>query len=71
MTGTPESSIKSGFMEKPGIEPAIPGLDGIGPKIGKIAANCLSSVIADLIYKNINSGSFPSQLKSAKVFPIY
>ena len=47
------------------------GLDGIGPKIRKIAANCLSPVIADLIYKNINSGSFPGQLKSAKVFPPY
>ena len=26
MTGTPEGSTKSGFMEKPEIEPAIPGL---------------------------------------------
>lgn len=47
------------------------GLDGIGPKIIKLAANCLSPVIADLINKSINSGSFPSQMKSAKVFPIY
>ena len=30
MTGTPEGSIKSGFMEKPGIEPATPGLQDIG-----------------------------------------
>ena len=30
MTGTPEGSTKSGFMEKPGIEPATPGLQGIG-----------------------------------------
>ena len=29
MTGTPEGSIKSGFMEKLGIEPATPGLQGI------------------------------------------
>ena len=29
MTGTPEGSNKSGFMEKPGIEPATPGLQGI------------------------------------------
>ena len=29
MTGTPEGSTESGFMEKPGIEPAIPGLQGI------------------------------------------
>ena len=29
MTGTPKGSTKSGFMEKPGIKPAIPGLQGI------------------------------------------
>ena len=29
MTGTHEGSTKSGFMEKPGIEPATPGLQGI------------------------------------------
>ena len=29
MTGTPEGSTESGFMEKPGIEPATPGLHGI------------------------------------------
>ena len=29
MTGAPEGSTESGFMEKPGIEPAIPGLQGI------------------------------------------
>ena len=29
MTGTSEGSTKSGFMEKPGIEPATPGLQGI------------------------------------------
>ena len=26
---TPEGSTESGFMEKPGIEPATPGLQGI------------------------------------------
>ena len=30
MTGTPEGSTESGFMEKPGIEPATPGLQDIG-----------------------------------------
>ena len=30
MTGTPEGSTESGFMEKPGIEPASPGLQDIG-----------------------------------------
>ena len=29
MTGTPEGSTESGFMEKPGIEPATTGLQGI------------------------------------------
>ena len=29
MTGTPEGSTESGFMEKQGIEPATPGLQGI------------------------------------------
>ena len=29
MAGTPEGSTESGFMEKPGIEPATPGLQGI------------------------------------------
>ena len=29
MTGTPEGSTKSGFMEKLGIEPATPGLQSI------------------------------------------
>ena len=30
MTGTPEGSTESGFMEKPGIQPATPGLQDIG-----------------------------------------
>ena len=30
MTGTPEGSTESGFMEKPGIEPATPGLQDTG-----------------------------------------
>ena len=29
ITGTPEGSTESGFMEKPGIEPATHGLQGI------------------------------------------
>ena len=29
MTGTPEGSTESGFMEKQGIETATPGLQGI------------------------------------------
>ena len=30
MTGTPEGSTESIFMEEPGIEPATPGLQDIG-----------------------------------------
>ena len=30
MTGTPEGSTESGFLEEPGIEPATPGLQDIG-----------------------------------------
>ena len=30
MTGATEGSTESGFMEKPGIEPATPGLQGSG-----------------------------------------
>ena len=30
LTGTPEGSTESGFMEKLGIEPATPGLQDIG-----------------------------------------
>ena len=47
------------------------GLDGLGPKIIKSAACILSPIIAALIYKRKSSGTFPSQLKCAKVFPIF
>ena len=47
------------------------GLDGLGPKIIKLAANSLSLHIAALINKSIISGTFPSELKCAKVFPIF
>ena len=35
MTGTPEGSTESGFMEKLGIEPATPGLQGIHEWVDK------------------------------------
>ena len=47
------------------------GLDGIGPKIIKLAVNIVSPIIAKLINKSINSGSFPDQMKVAKVYPIF
>ena len=47
------------------------GLDGIGPKIIKLAAGSLSPSIAALINKSLATGQFPSQLKQAKIFPIF
>ena len=47
------------------------GLDGLGPRIIKLAANSISPFIATLINKSIISGTFPSQLKYAKVFPVF
>ena len=47
------------------------GLDGIGPRIIKRAAQSLSPSIAMLINKSIAIGQFPSQMKLAKVLPIY
>ena len=45
------------------------GLDGLNPKIIKLAANSLSLYIAAPINKSIISGTFPSELKCAKLFP--
>ena len=49
------------------------GLDGLGPKIIKSAACIFSPIVAAaaLINKNISSGTFPSQLKCAKIFPVF
>ena len=47
------------------------GLDGIGPRIIKTAASAISSSIAMLINKSIETGTFPAQLKQAKVLPIF
>ena len=47
------------------------GLDGLGPKIFKLAINSLSPIIAILINKSIHTGQFPNEMKCAKVFPIF
>ena len=47
------------------------GLDGLGPRILKLANNCLAPSIADLINKSIMTGRFPTQLKKAKILPIH
>ena len=47
------------------------GLDGIGPKLLKLAPNILSPSITFIINKRITSGIFPSVWKNAKVKPLY
>ena len=47
------------------------GLDGVGPRILKVVCDIISPSIAALINKSITSGSFPNQLKEAKVYPIF
>ena len=46
MTGAPEGSSKVFFMEKPGIEPASPGLQDIGLNqlVNRMRANLLHRV---------------------------
>ena len=46
-------------------------MDGLGPRILKMAAGVLASSITSLINKSIDSSCFPSQLKIAKIFPIH
>ena len=47
------------------------GLDGLGPRILKLAGNCLAPSIADLINKSIVTGQFPTKLKQAKILTIH
>ena len=47
------------------------GLDGLGPRIIKLAVDSLSPSIAMLVNKSIATGEFPSQLKIPKVLPIF
>ena len=47
------------------------GIDGLGPRVIQIAADVLSPSIAMLINKSLLTGTFPSQMKLAKVFPIH
>ena len=55
-----------------GLNPAkATGLDGIGPRILKLASTVLSPSITALINKSIETATFPDQLKMAKLYPIY
>ena len=47
------------------------GIDGLGLRIHKMAASILLPSIAALINKSIQTASFPSHLKTAKIFPIH
>ena len=47
------------------------GLDGLGPKIIKLADQALSPSIATLINKSIATGQFPAQLKYTKEHTIH
>ena len=47
------------------------GIDGLGPRILKMAAGVLAPSITSLINKSIDSSCFPSQLLIAKIFPIH
>ena len=53
MTGTPEGSTESGFMEKPGIEPATPGLQGIALIHYTTGAVIIGSIGPSIILRSI------------------
>ena len=56
ITGTPEGSTESGFMEKPGIEPATPGLQGKALiHYTTVVCRLQRSFYGDLVYKLKNS----------------
>ena len=55
MTGTPEGSTESGFMEKPEIEPATPGLQGIALIHYTTGASPQKSTITSAATFNINA----------------
>ena len=46
-------------------------LDGIGPRILKMANDILAPSIAALINKSIKTATFPDKLKMAKIYPIH
>ena len=47
------------------------GLDGLGPRILKMAAHILAPSITSLINISIETYTFPSNLKVAKIHPIH
>ena len=55
MTGTPKGSTESVFMEKPGIEPATPGLQGIAPIHYTTGASSRTELQAPVLYAVCNA----------------
>ena len=60
MTGTPEGSTESGFMEKPGIEPATPGLQAIALIHYTTGASFNGiSLSRDVVYRGFDTSRYP------------
>ena len=66
MTGTPEGSTESGFMEKPGIEPATPGLQGISLILYTTGASLIGLVMVCIASAEKNSYSVTSMKTGLK-----
>ena len=47
------------------------GLYSCRPRLLKCSANVISSVLADMINSSILNGVYPSNLKMAKISPVY
>ena len=47
------------------------GIDGISPKMLKLASDALLPSLLQIINISLHSGVFPDVLKEARVFPIY
>ena len=77
MTGTPEGSTESGFMEKPGIEPATPGLQDIalihyttGASLTLERALCQKAISQCALWVNMVNVILPNKLMKYQLFNI-
>ena len=67
-----KKSRKSSIVCKHRLESAkSTGIDGLGSRIIKLAAHCISPSLAAFINKSIKTGHFSSQMKMPKAHPIY
>ena len=60
MTGTPKGSTESGFMEKPGIVPATPGLQGIALIHYTTGASQISRKMWQIISRSVEVEPLPT-----------